>query len=72
MIHSIPRPGESQLRSRLSTKVAANIPVGVVQGAVNVASDLYIFYLPIPVVWNLQLPLKKKLGVLATFTTGLS
>lgn len=43
----------------------------VVQGALNVALDLYILYLPIPLVLALQLGLKKKLGVLAIFMTGL-
>ncbi|KAL8711208.1 MAG: hypothetical protein Q9220_004353 [cf. Caloplaca sp. 1 TL-2023] len=40
------------------------------QGAVNVASDFYIFLLPIPGVLQLQLPKKRKIGVCAIFATG--
>ncbi|KAI9702567.1 MAG: hypothetical protein M1836_001047 [Candelina mexicana] len=68
---SIPRPGQSELQSILSGHTAMDIPLGNTQGGVNVASDFYIFCLPIPAVWKLQLPLRKKLGVLATFATGL-
>ena len=43
----------------------------VVQGALNVALDSYILYLPIPLVCALQLGLKKEIGVLGIFMTGL-
>ncbi|MCJ1455824.1 hypothetical protein MMC28_006181 [Mycoblastus sanguinarius] len=68
---SIPRQGQSALQSILSVDTARDIPLGITQGAVNVASDFYIFCLPIPVVWKLQLPPQRKLGMLATFMTGL-
>lgn len=44
----------------------------VISGAVNMALDIFMLILPIPVVLQLQLPLKKKVGVLAIFMTGLS
>lgn len=44
---------------------------GVVQGATNIAVDLIIFYIPIPIVWTLQLSQRKRNGVLAIFFTGL-
>lgn len=68
---SIPKPGQSQLAAILSVNTAKDIPLGITQGAVNVASDFYIFCLPIPVIWKLQLPPRKKVGVLAIFATGL-
>ena len=68
---SIPKPGQSLLVSILSPDTAKDIPLGIVQGSVNIASDFYILTLPIPGVWNLQLPLKKRLGVIAIFMTGL-
>ena len=43
----------------------------VVQGSLNVILDFYILYLPVPVVWNLKMTQKRKLGVLAIFMTGL-
>ena len=41
------------------------------QGAFNLASDLYIFVLPLPILSSLQMPFGRKLGVGATFGTGL-
>ena len=70
-ILSIPKPGQSQLAAILSVDTARDIPLGITQGAVNVVSDFYIFCLPIPVIWKLQLPRGKKIGVLAIFMTGL-
>ena len=68
---SIPKRGQSQLAAILSVDTAKDIPLGITQGAINVASDFSIFCLPIPVVWKLQLPRKKKVGVLMIFMTGL-
>ena len=70
-ILSIPKPGQSQLAAILSVDTARDIPLGITQGSVGVATDFFIFCLPIPVVWKLQLPLRKKIGVLAIFMTGL-
>ena len=42
-----------------------------IQGVFNVVSDFYLLLLPVPVVWNLQMPLRKKIGILTIFTTGL-
>ncbi|MCJ1346583.1 hypothetical protein MMC31_004801, partial [Peltigera leucophlebia] len=42
-----------------------------VQGIFNIVSDFYVLVLPLPVVWKLQLPLRKKIAVSAVFMTGL-
>ena len=39
-------------------------------GAVSFISDLYLVILPMPAVWNLQLPFRKKMAVSAMFFTG--
>ena len=70
-VFSIPRRGQTKLASILSKNVEKDINLGIVQGAVNLATDFYIFCLPIHVVWKLQLPPKKKIGVMAIFMTGL-
>ena len=44
---------------------------GVIQGTTNVVLDVYILYLPIPVVLGLNLSMRRKLGVLAIFMTGM-
>lgn len=67
---AIPRPGESLIGTILSNDVASLIPISVALGGVNVASDFYIFLLPIPGVVQLQMPTKKKIGVCAIFATG--
>ncbi|KAL8645865.1 MAG: hypothetical protein Q9226_007105, partial [Calogaya cf. arnoldii] len=38
--------------------------------ALNFVSDLYILFLPLPVIWNLHLPTKKRVGLVAIFGTG--
>lgn len=52
-------------------------PTGTISGQLTLAIgvikfvvDLVIFYIPIPVVINLNLSTKKKMGVLTTFLTG--
>lgn len=42
-----------------------------VTGIVNICSDIAILILPMFVIWNLQLPPMRKLGVSAAFTAGL-
>lgn len=41
-----------------------------VQASFNIASDMYLLCIPVPVISNLQLPTKKKIGVMAIFMTG--
>lgn len=42
----------------------------VVQGCSNILLDFFILYIPIPMVWKLQLDRGKKIGVSAIFLTG--
>ncbi|KAL8980389.1 MAG: hypothetical protein Q9177_005895 [Variospora cf. flavescens] len=70
-VMAIPRPGQSLISVILSNEVARLIPLSFAQGAVNIASDFYIFLLPIPTVCQLQLPTKMKIGYCAIFGTGL-
>ncbi|KAL8927609.1 MAG: hypothetical protein Q9172_001319 [Xanthocarpia lactea] len=67
---AIPRPGQTLIGTILSDDVASLIPISVAQAGVNVASDFYIFILPIPGVVQLQMPMKKKIGICAIFATG--
>ena len=46
-------------------------PISLYLGGVNIASDLYIIILPMPMIWRLQMSLERKLGVMAIFTSGL-
>ena len=67
----IPRPGQSLLAAFRSLNTAKGISLSIAQSIAGVAIDFFIFCLPIPVVWSLQLPLRKKIGVLTVFMTGL-
>ena len=40
-------------------------------GALNLASDIYILCLPVTAVSGLQLPSRKKVGIILIFLTGL-
>ena len=39
--------------------------------AINLATDIFILVLPLPAIWSLHLPVRKKLAVSAIFLTGL-
>ena len=67
----IPRSGENWIESNFSPRCGKSIVMTYVQGTFNVVSDFYILVLPIPVVWQLQMPLRKKVGVCAIFMTGI-
>ncbi|KAF2837753.1 hypothetical protein M501DRAFT_937037, partial [Patellaria atrata CBS 101060] len=41
-------------------------------GVVSVFTDFYILIIPIPAIWSLKAPLRKKLGVYLIFMSGLS
>ena len=45
--------------------------LAVILGAISIFSDVFIICIPIPAIWNLHLPTRKKLGVSAIFITGL-
>ena len=69
-VRNFSKHGQSLLASGLFDK-ANRIPLGVMQGAVNVATDFYILSIPIPGVWRLQIPIRRKIGICSMFTTGL-
>ena len=73
---TIPRSGHGAVLVERAPLVniqhlSLNTALNIVQGVVGFASDFFIFCLPIPVVWKMQLPWSKKIGVLAIFMTGL-
>ena len=52
--------------ARCSDTVKTNYAAGVFA----VASDIYLFVLPLPVLWGLQMSLRRKLELMAVFLTG--
>ena len=67
----LPRRGQSWLEAGDSPRCNKQfIVIGCVQGPFNTLSDLYLLSLPLPAVWQLQLPLRKRLGIAGIFLTG--
>jgi hypothetical protein len=46
-------------------------PLNIFQGALNVCSDLYVFFIPIPRILDLQTTKRQKVGLLFIFLAGL-
>jgi hypothetical protein len=45
--------------------------IEVFSGAFNMVVDFWVVFLPLPVIWNLQMTLQKKWGITASFALGL-
>ena len=69
-ISCTPRSGETWIVAVVSKRCGRNLTLGYVIAAFNVLSDFYLLAIPVPVVWKLQLPLRRKVGVSAIFMTG--
>lgn len=64
-------PGESWADiAVLGAKCSRLLPWGITQGICVVVLDVYILILPIPVVIQLHLPMRKRLAILGVFTTA--
>ena len=67
----LPRRGQSWIEAGLSSRCHEQfIMVGYIRGPFNVLSDLFLLLLPLPAVWQLHLPLGKRLGISGIFLTG--
>ena len=67
----IPRRNESWTANPYVARCERAEVMGDVQGIFGLVSDLFIFVLPLPVLFRLQMSLKKKVGITAIFCTGL-
>lgn len=68
---TVPHPGQSFLEQLMSPRKEKSFEIAVPTASINLIFDVYIFILPIAGTSKLQLPLKRKLGVMAIFMTGL-
>ena len=70
-VFCVPKPGQSWLirTSSYSCNVSSNI-FTVVIGVVSVFSDLFVIYIPLPIIWQLHLATRKKVSVSIVFITG--
>ena len=65
-----PRHGESFGDRTVAERCGHETTWAVVQGASDVVLDFFIIYLPIPMLWKLNMGLTRKIGVMAIFLTG--
>ena len=66
----VPRVGEGWLQTIQTTRCHKSFIMDYAQGIFGVISDFYIFILPMPIVFKLHMPLRRKIGVAAVFMTG--
>ena len=71
IILCIPRRNESWTSEIYEKRCYNSEVMGDILGIFGLVSDIYIFILPLPVIFRLQMSLKKKLGITAVFLTGL-
>ncbi|KAG7001477.1 hypothetical protein G7Y79_00031g065920 [Physcia stellaris] len=68
----VPKPGGNWMLKASThgcTKTATAF--GVATGTLSVFNDIYILWIPLPIIWQLHLPTRKKVGVSIIFITGL-
>lgn len=66
-----PYRGRDWLEASQTTRCMRLENYGLATGVVNILSDFYLLIIPIPAIWSLQMPTRKKVGVCAMFMTGL-
>lgn len=74
MVMCAPRQGTSQLdylSALASPECTKTQPLIIAMVIINVISDIYLILLPLPPVWRLKMPARRKIGVSALFFTGL-
>ncbi|PYI08310.1 hypothetical protein BO78DRAFT_441673 [Aspergillus sclerotiicarbonarius CBS 121057] len=66
-----PAPGQSWQDAFVSTRYNHSLQVSIPIAVWSLILDLYILLLPMVPIWNLQMKLTKRLGVMAVLATGL-
>lgn len=70
-----PSGGYSQvalLKAFVSDKCVSTDVLVLLMGVGNFFTDVVILLLPLPVIWRLQMPMRRKIKTLAMFLTGIS
>ena len=68
----VPKPGVIWMigDNTHNCRVVADL-YGVIMGAISVFSDFFVIWIPLPVIWQLHLPVRKRVGVSVIFITGI-
>lgn len=69
--YGAPHPGETWEELFVNLRPAKEAYWGVAQGVCAVVLDVYIFILPLPVLWRLHMDRAKRLQLLGLFGTAL-
>lgn len=64
-------PGSDHTWAAATTKCVKTVVYGYLQGPAHVAFDIFLIYLPASVIMHLHLPLRRKIGILGIFMTGI-
>lgn len=56
---------------RVTSHCLSIIKIDIAIGAFNIASDIFILFLPIPMLWQLRMPVSQRLGLIVVMTTGI-
>lgn len=68
--YNAPSPGQSWYDLMLSGKPDRAIYFGLVQSTLGIILDLYIFILPLPILYRLRLSKRKRIHVTGVFSTA--
>ena len=67
----VPKPGVPwEIADDTYNCIVVSDLFSIIMGAISVFSDIYVICIPIPVVWQLQLPTRKRIGISVIFITG--
>jgi hypothetical protein len=69
-VYSFPHGDEKWDLSLAEKGTKTNIH-GIITAAYNVTSDLYLLALPLPIIWNMNMSLRKRVGLCKVFLTGI-
>ena len=70
LVSVTPRRGQSWAAAAVSPAEYKSLQTSVPTACVGLATDLYLLVLPISAVLQLQLPTRRKVGVILIFLTG--
>ncbi len=67
----IPHPGENFLETVQTSRCQRTGNLEMIQGSVDILSDFYLLGIPVRPILKLNLRMKRKIGLLLIFMTGL-
>jgi hypothetical protein len=71
LYYNAPSPGQTWLEGSQNARYSGSFNMTMPIASGSLILDVYILLLPVWVVWHLHLGVKRRLGVIAIFATGL-